>query len=100
MTSLQFQPLIPAALWLALAALAAVAAAWYGWQRHAAIAPRRWLVVMTLVAAGLALILTLLLNPIWLEPVPPPAGKPLVTILADRSASMAVADQAEGQSRF
>lgn len=100
MSFLQFQPLIPTALWLALAALAAVVVGWYGWRRPAAIGPRRWLAVMTLAGAGLALTLLILLNPTWLEPLPPPAGKPLVTILIDRSASMAVADQPEGRSRL
>ena len=31
----------------------------------------------------------ILLNPTWLERIPPPPGKPLLTILVDRSASMA-----------
>lgn len=100
MTSLQFQPLIPPALWLALALAAAAALAGYAWRRPAAIARPRWFLVMSLAGAGLALVLAILLNPLWLAPVPPPEGQPLVTILADRSASMAVADQPHGDTRL
>jgi hypothetical protein len=100
MTAIQFQPLIPTALWLALAAATAAAVVWYGWRRPAAVSRRRWLAIMMLAGGGTTLLLLILLNPIWLFPVPPPEGKPLVTILADRSASMAVSDQPAGQSRL
>ena len=42
---------------------------------------------MTLTAA---LPLGLLLNPTWIQRLPPPTGKPRLTVLVDRSASMAV----------
>ncbi len=42
----------------------------------------------------------MLLNPTWLERIPPPPGKPLLTILVDRSASMATRDAENGQTRY
>src|SRR6478752_2096670 len=100
MPSIQFQPLISLPIWLALAVGGAVLMTWYGSSRPAAMSRRRWFGTLTLAGLGLLLVLAILLNPIALSPVPPPEGKPLLTILADRSASMAVADQAEGHSRF
>ncbi len=47
---------------------------------------------MALMAVAAAVPLVILLNPTWLERIPPPAGKPLLTILVDRSASMATRD--------
>jgi hypothetical protein len=41
-----------------------------------------------------------LLNPTWIQRLPPPQGKPRLTVLVDRSASMAVADAAGGATRF
>ena len=40
----------------------------------------------------MVLVLGILLNPTWIEPVAPPAGKPLLTVLVDATASMATAD--------
>ncbi len=44
--------------------------------------------------------LVVLLNPTWRERIPPPPGKPLLTILVDRSASMATRDADRGQTRY
>src|SRR5688500_4897581 len=100
MSGISFEPLLPPALWIALAALSVAVLGWYSWQRPIAFPRRRWGLAMALAASGLSLVLVILLNPIWLEAIPPPAGKPLVTILADRSASMATRDDGAGPTRL
>lgn len=95
-----FEPLISAALWGTLAVLALILLTWYARSRPAAVPRGRWGAIVVLLALGSAAILFILLNPTWLEPVPPPAGNPLLTILVDRSASMAVEDGPRGQSRW
>lgn len=59
-----------------------------------------WAAIVCLMAASQAIVLTILLNPIRLEPLPPPAGKPLLTILVDQSASMATVDTDQRLSRW
>jgi hypothetical protein len=100
MSTLTLDPLISPAAWMALAASAAVLLAWYARSRPASIAPAGWAAALALTACGAAGVLVILLNPIWLETIPPPAGKPVLTILLDQSASMAVPDGANGRSRF
>src|SRR3954454_16985101 len=100
MGTIQVEPPIPLGLWLALAAGGAALLAWYAGARPAIISSRRWSAALGFTALGLLLVLGMLLNPISVSPVPQPEGKPLVTILADRSASMAVDDQPAGRSRF
>src|SRR5262249_37879931 len=68
--------------------------------RPAVISPARWLIAIALLGAAFALVLAILLNPIAVTPIAPPQGKPQLTILVDRSASMAVTDQSGGRSRF
>ncbi len=53
-----------------------------------------------LMVPGLCAVLLLLLNPIWLQPLPPPGGKPLLTILVDESKSMSTADASDRQTRY
>jgi hypothetical protein len=100
MGRLTFEPLIPASLWLLLAVMAAVLLAWYGASRPGRISLRSWVVILSLMTAGLVLVLVVLLNPTWIDPIDPPAGKPLLTVLVDESASMAVNDATDGASRF
>lgn len=100
MPSLTVEPLVSPALWAALAALTAGLLAWYARGRPRAVPRGRWAAIIALMATGVALVLALLLNLTWIEPVPPPAGKPLLTILVDQSASMAVEDAEGGQSRW
>ena len=100
MSSLTFEPLISPALWLSLAALALGLLVWYARARPSAVPRKRWRVMIGLMALGAAAVLAILLNPTWLEPVPPPAGKPLLTILVDQSASMAVEDSEGNKSRW
>lgn len=92
-------PRIPFALWFPLALLTAAAIGTYaflGWSRIPR--GRRWLVA--LMALGAATPLLILLNPSWVQAVPPPAGRPLLTILIDRSGSMATPDATGGATRF
>jgi hypothetical protein len=99
MGSLSLEPLLAPALWLALAGAAAALLAWYGLHRPAAVTRRRWGGILALTALGLAAVLLILLNPTWVEPLTPPAGQPVLTVLLDATASMAVPD-AEGRSRY
>jgi hypothetical protein len=98
--TIQFEPLVPPALWLALAVAVGLAVALYAARRPAVISRRRWGAALSLTTGGLVLVLLILLNPIVATPLAPPEGKPRLTILVDRSASMAVADAAGGKSRF
>lgn len=98
--TLNFEPLISPALWAALALLALAMLAWYALRRPASVTPRRWALIAALMAAGAALPLAILLNPTWRLTVPPPAGKPLLTILVDVSASMSADDLPQGQTRY
>ena len=100
MPSLTFEPLISPALWTTLAGLAVVLMVWYYRGRPSAVPRARWASIIVLMSAGAAAILAILLNPTWLEPVAPPAGKPLLTVLVDQSASMAVEDLPGSQSRW
>ena len=91
--SLTFEPSIPLVLWLPLALAAAGLLAAYGFASRRRLATgRRW-GVLALMALAAALPLVVLLNPTWVETLPPPAGKPLLTVLLDESASMATADE-------
>src|SRR4051794_28836919 len=100
MGTLRFEPLIPPALWLLLAAAGPALLAWYAWGRPPVVSRRRWASALALTAAGLAAVLGILLNPTWVEPLRPPAGKPLLTVLVDATASMAAPDGAGGQTRY
>jgi hypothetical protein len=100
MQTLSFEPLIPPALWLALAVAAVVLLVWYAWRRPGGVSRLRWIAILTPAVLGLVVILVVLLNPTWIAPLAPPGGKPLLTILVDATASMATADAADGKSRF
>src|SRR5579884_2344594 len=95
-----FEPLIPASLWLALAVAGAALLAWYAWRRPQAIAPARWAGVVALMALAMGLVFVILLNPVRVRPIPPPPGKPLLTLLADASASMNTPDAGAGSTRY
>jgi hypothetical protein len=56
--------------------------------------------LIALMSAAVAAPLAILLNPTWQERIPPPPGKPLLTVLIDRSASMGTPDAGGGQTRF
>jgi hypothetical protein len=100
MQTLSFEPLIPPALWLTLAVGALVLLAWYGRRRPDGVRRWRWAGILTLACVGLVLLLLLLLNPTWVDPIVPPNGKPLLTVLVDATASMATPDAGDGKTRF
>jgi hypothetical protein len=100
MATLTFEPLIAPALWLTLALAGAALLAVYGWRRPGAVTRRRWAGAVALMGLGQALVLGILLNPTWVEPVTPPAGKPLLTVVVDATASMAAPDAAGGATRY
>ena len=100
MSSLTFDPLIPRALWVTLAVLSAGLLVTYALASRSRIPRRRRGAILALMALAVGLPLVILLNPTWIEPVPPPEGKPLLTILVDASASMAIRDADEGESRY
>ncbi len=101
MRTLVFEPLIPTALWAALALGGVVLLAWYGRGSFRRLSRGRWVAMMLLMGAALALPMAILLNPLWMERIPPPAGKPVLTILIDATQSMAHGDGTQGgSSRF
>jgi hypothetical protein len=100
MFRITFDPFIPLSLWFPLALAAAGLLAWYGRSSRGRIAGRRWWGVIVLMSLAVALPLGILLNPTWVEQIPPPPGKPLLTVLVDRSASMATRDAVAGRSRY
>ena len=100
MFRITFDPFIPLSLWFPLALMAGGLLAWYAWSSRERIAGRRWWGVIALMSVAVALPLGILLNPTWVEQIPPPPGKPLFTFLVDRSASMATRDAAGGRSRY
>ena len=87
-------PLIPLSVWLTLAVAAAALLVWYAATARGGITRGRWRGIVAAMAVTIALPLLLLLNLQWVEPIPPPPGKPLVTILIDASAGMATDDGA------
>lgn len=97
---LTVEPLIPPMIWLTLALAAAVVGAWYAWRRPVAVARGRWAAMVTLMFVGVGLVLLVLLNPTLVRDVPPPAGKPVLTVLVDATASMATPDAPNGQTRY
>ena len=93
-------PLIPSSLWLALAVAGAALLIWYAIRRPAVQGIGRWPAVIGLMTAGLLVVLLILLNPIRVRPIPPPVGKPLLMVLVDSSASMAIHDAADDRTRY
>jgi hypothetical protein len=100
MRQLALEPYIPLALWMPLATTVALLLACYALALRRRLAPRRWLAVVALMAVCAAVPLVILLNPLWVQQVPPPAGKPLLTVLVDRSASMSTPDADGHRSRY
>jgi hypothetical protein len=98
--TLTFEPLLPPAAWVALAVCACALWFWYVGRRPSSIRRNVWIALSALMALGMLAVFIVLLNPIWLEPIQPPGGKPLLTILVDESASMATEDASDNQSRF
>lgn len=95
-----FQPLIPPSLWLALAVAGAALLVWYALRRPPVMGRVRWSAVVMLMTSAVALVLLILLNPVRVRAIPPPAGKPVLTILVDASGSMATPDAGGGATRY
>jgi hypothetical protein len=100
MRQLTFDPYVPLALWTALTATAAVLLAWYALASRDRVPAGRRAAVFALMTLVVTLPLAILLNPTWLERIPPPAGTPRLTVLVDGSASMGVADPRGGALRY
>jgi hypothetical protein len=104
MSSLSFEPLIPGSLWMALAVAGVALLAWYALRRPEAIRRGRWALVILLMGTAMATVFGVLLNPTWVRELPPPAGKPLLSVLVDDSGSMTVPDgggaKAAGGTRY
>ncbi len=99
MGELTFLPIIPTAVWTALAVAAAVLLVIYATRRPRSIGRARWAVIVVLMTAAVSLPLVVLLNPTWMQRTDPPGGKPLLTVLLDVSLSMNV-DDTESGTRF
>ncbi len=100
MTRITFDPCVPLAMWVPLALATAALLGWYAVAGRRRLPARRWWCVVTLMVLAAVVPLVVLLNPTWLEQIPPPPGKPLLTVLVDRSASMATRDAGSGQTRY
>jgi hypothetical protein len=100
MPTISFNPLVPSALWLALAIGGAALLVWHARRRAISFSRIRWSATIALMSCALAAILVLLLNPTWTHEIPPPPGKPVLTVLLDATESMATPDAPSGQSRF
>ncbi len=100
MGDLRFEPLIPTALWLAIVAAGGALLALYAVRNPASIPRTRWRSVIVLMSVAFSLVLLLLLNPTWSRELPPPEGKPVLSILIDSSASMATPDVSGSLTRY
>ncbi len=99
MRHLTLDPYVPLALWVPLALAAATLLAWYAVAVRGRLPGPRRPIVIGLMAIAVTLPLVVLLNPTWLQRIPPPAGKPLLTVCVDRSASMSTPDATDGRTR-
>lgn len=90
------EPKIPLGLWWALAAAAAVALGFYAARRDWSLTPLWRAVVTVLMGLGVVGPLLIALNPLWIEPVPPLPGQPVLSILVDGTMSMQTPDAASG----
>jgi hypothetical protein len=100
MKTLVLQPLISTSLWLTLALSAVGLLAWYAASSRGRLSRGRWIIATLLMAFSLALPLGMLLNPTWIERLPPPEGKPRLIVLIDASASMKTRNASQNRSRF
>ncbi len=100
MGTVTFDPEIPLALWLPLTVLAVGLAVAYAVHSRERLVGPRWLGIVALMSVSVAIPLVLLLNPTWVRPIPPPAGKPELAILVDGTGSMSVSDCGDGASRY
>lgn len=98
--SLHWEPLITPSIWVALTIAACALLVLCAARRPSFLKPARWTGIILSMGLGVVLILALLLNPVWVEAMPPPPGKPVLTILVDKSASMAAPATGGSRSRL
>jgi hypothetical protein len=99
MRSLTFEPMIAPALWASVAVAAIGLLVWYARRRPEGLSRFRWAGITALMSAGLAGLLLILLNPTWIEVIPPVGGRPRLGVLLDTSASMNTGD-VRGKTRW
>ena len=95
-----FEPQIPWSLWAALAVAAGLSTVWYALLRDSGLGWLRRSLILVMMSITIAAPLCLLLNPTWVEPITPPSGKPLVTVLVDATQSMLTRDCDDQQNRW
>ncbi len=98
MQRLEFNPAVSSALWLALAIAAVGLWTWYAWASRGRMRGSRRALILTGMATLLVLPLLVLLNPTWMQAMPPPPGKPVITVLIDSTGSMGTDDVVGDQS--
>src|SRR6476620_12364499 len=99
MRTLTIEPLIPSALWAALAVLSVGLLSFYAYRRPTGIPRWRWGGLLSGMALAVACVLIVLLNPMWVEVIAPPGGRPRLTVLCDASSSMATPDSGDRRTR-
>lgn len=100
MSNLSLEPLISPVQWAAIALAAIIVIAVYAARRPMALSRFRWGLIVLLMGLSIAFVLGVMLNPTWVTVLPPPAGKPRLTLLVDASCSMATPDAGSERTRF
>lgn len=86
------QPILPMGAWWLLVFVSILVVAGYLWRSRWDVLPRERFGIMFLLTISLACPLMVLLNPISIETISRPDGKPRVHVLVDASASMKIDD--------
>ena len=97
---LDWRPHVALPVWLALVAIMSVAWIVYAYQSRNRLSPSRRRMTLFWMLFAAVIPLVLLLNPVWVEALPPPDGRPLVTMVIDTSASMNVSDDDGSETRI
>ncbi len=92
------QPILPMGAWWLLVTISIVVVVGYLWRSRWDVLPRERFGILLLLTLSLACPLIVLLNPISVETIPRPDGKPQVHVLLDASASMRTDDAKVGTS--
>lgn len=86
------QPILPMGAWWLLVFVSIIVVAGYLWRSRWDVLPRERFGIVFLLTLSLACPLIVLLNPISVETISRPDGKPKVHVLVDASASMKIDD--------
>ncbi len=92
------QPILPMGAWWLLVLISIIVVVGYIWRSRWDVLPRERFGIVALLTLSLAGPLIVLLNPISVETIGRPDGKPKVHVLLDASASMKTDDVKEGAS--